>query len=175
MAHPAASPILEALAFDDVLVVPGFSEVLPTATDTTARLTPSIGLNIPLISAAMDTVTEAAMSIAMAQAGGLGVIHKNLTPEQQAAEVRRVKKYESGMVVNPLTIDPDQTLADARALMTRRYSHQPRRALRHRPFRAGPHADDAREPDHRPPRRWPRRGPPPVAPPSDREAAGGGR
>jgi IMP dehydrogenase len=118
MAHPAASPILEALAFDDVLVVPGFSEVLPTATDTTARLTPSIGLNIPLISAAMDTVTEAAMSIAMAQAGGLGVIHKNLTPEQQAAEVRRVKKYESGMVVNPLTIDPDQTLADARALMT---------------------------------------------------------
>jgi IMP dehydrogenase len=118
MARVGETPILEALAFDDVLVVPGFSEVLPAATDTTARLTPSIGLNIPLISAAMDTVTEAAMSIAMAQAGGIGVIHKNLTPEQQAAEVRRVKKYESGMVVNPLTIDPDQTLADARALMT---------------------------------------------------------
>jgi IMP dehydrogenase len=109
--------IQEALAFDDVLVVPGFSEVLPGATDTRARLTPSIGLNIPLISAAMDTVTEAAMSIAMAQAGGIGVIHKNLTPAQQAAEVRRVKKYESGMVVNPLTIHPDQTLAEARALM----------------------------------------------------------
>ena len=110
--------IPEALAFDDVLVVPGFSDVLPNATDTRARLTPSIGLNIPLISAAMDTVTEAAMSIAMAQAGGMGVIHKNFTPEQQAGEVRRVKKYESGMVVNPLTIHPDQTLADARALMT---------------------------------------------------------
>ena len=118
MAHPGETPILEALAFDDVLVVPGFSEVLPNATNTSAQLTPSISLNIPLISAAMDTVTEAAMSIAMAQAGGMGVIHKNLTPDQQAAEVRRVKKYESGMVVNPLTIDPDQSLADARALMT---------------------------------------------------------
>ena len=117
MAPKPDSAIQEALAFDDVLVVPGFSDVLPSATDTRARLTPSIGLNIPLISAAMDTVTEAAMSIAMAQAGGIGVIHKNLTPTQQADEVRRVKKYESGMVVNPLTIDPNQTLADARALM----------------------------------------------------------
>ena len=117
MAHSPDVPIREALAFDDVLVVPGYSEVLPAATDTRARLTPSIALNIPLVSAAMDTVTEAAMSIAMAQAGGIGVIHKNLTPDQQAAEVRRVKKYESGMVVNPLTIHPDQTLAEARALM----------------------------------------------------------
>jgi IMP dehydrogenase len=113
-----ASTIEEALAFDDVLVVPGFSEVLPNATNTSARLTPAISLNIPLISAAMDTVTEAPMSIAMAQAGGIGVIHKNMTAEQQGAEVRRVKKYESGMVVNPLTIHPDQTLAEARGLMT---------------------------------------------------------
>jgi IMP dehydrogenase len=108
----------EALAFDDVLVVPAYSQVLPSATNTATRLTRGISLNIPLISAAMDTVTEAEMAIAMAQLGGMGVIHKNLTPEEQAAQVRRVKKYESGMVVNPLTIHPDQTLADARLLMT---------------------------------------------------------
>jgi IMP dehydrogenase len=107
----------EALAFDDVLVVPAYSQVLPSATSTATRLTRDITLNIPLISAAMDTVTEAEMAIAMAQLGGMGVIHKNLTPEQQAAQVRRVKKYESGMVVNPLTIHPDQTLADVKTLM----------------------------------------------------------
>jgi IMP dehydrogenase len=112
-----ASRILEALAFDDVLVVPAFSSVLPSSTDTRTLLTRAIGLNVPLISSAMDTVTEAPMAIAMAQHGGIGVIHKNLTPEEQAAHVRRVKKFESGMVVNPLTIHPDQTLADARALM----------------------------------------------------------
>jgi IMP dehydrogenase len=117
MALDLTSTIPEALAFDDVLIVPAYSDVLPTATDTRARLTGSIGLNIPLISAAMDTVTESAMAIAMAQAGGIGVIHKNLTQERQAAEVLRVKKYESGMVVNPLTIHPDQTLAEARTLM----------------------------------------------------------
>ncbi|MBB5372290.1 IMP dehydrogenase [Acidocella aromatica] len=109
--------IAEALAFDDVLLVPAYSQVLPNAVSTTTRLTREISLNIPLVSAAMDTVTEAAMAIAMAQQGGIGVIHKNFTIEQQAAEVRRVKKFESGMVVNPLTIYPDQTLADARALM----------------------------------------------------------
>ena len=108
----------EALAFDDVLLVPGYSQVLPSATDTRTRLTRTISLNIPIISAAMDTVTEAAMAIAMAQQGGLGVIHKNLEPGEQAAQVRRVKKFESGMVVNPLTIHPDQTLADVTALMT---------------------------------------------------------
>ncbi len=113
-----SSRVEEALAFDDVLVVPGYSEVLPNATDTRARLTRTIGLNIPLIASAMDTVTEGPMAIAMAQQGGLGVIHKNLTIEQQAAQVRQVKKFESGMVVNPVTIHPDQTLADARALMT---------------------------------------------------------
>ena len=109
--------IADALAFDDVLLVPAYSQVLPNAVSTATRLTREISLNIPLISAAMDTVTEAAMAIAMAQQGGIGVIYKNFTIEQQAAEVRRVKKFESGMVVNPLTIFPDQTLADARALM----------------------------------------------------------
>ncbi len=109
--------IAEALAFDDVLLVPGYSLVLPATVKTVTRLTRRISLNVPLISAAMDTVTEAQMAIAMAQQGGIGVIHKNFTIEEQAAQVRRVKKFESGMVVNPLTIFPDQTLADARALM----------------------------------------------------------
>jgi IMP dehydrogenase len=109
--------IAEALAFDDVLLVPAYSQILPNLVRTGTRLTRGISLNIPLISAAMDTVTEAPMAIAMAQQGGIGVIHKNFSPEEQAAEVRRVKKFESGMVVNPLTIHPDQTLADARAMM----------------------------------------------------------
>ncbi len=115
---PPGSRIAEALAFDDVLLVPAYSQILPAATNAGTRLTRGIGLNIPVISAAMDTVTEAAMAIAMAQQGGIGVIHKNLTIEEQAAHVRQVKKFESGMVVNPLTIHPDQTLAEARALMT---------------------------------------------------------
>jgi len=109
--------VSEALAFDDVLVVPAYSQVLPSTTDTRTRLTRTINLNIPVIAAAMDTVSEAEMAIAMAQLGGMAVIHKNLEPDEQAAQVRRVKKFESGMVVNPLTIYPDQTLADARALM----------------------------------------------------------
>ncbi len=113
----ARAPIEEALAFDDVLLVPAYSAVLPSRTDVATRLTRRISLNIPLVSAAMDTVTEAAMAIAMAQAGGIGVIHKNLEPEDQAAQIRQVKKFESGMVVNPVTIHPDQTLAEARALM----------------------------------------------------------
>ncbi|SDB55211.1 IMP dehydrogenase [Belnapia rosea] len=108
--------IAEAYAFDDVLLVPAYSAVLPHQTDTRTRLTREIALNIPLVAAAMDTVTEAPMAIAMAQAGGIGVIHKNMTAEEQAAQVRRVKKFESGMVVNPVTIHPDQTLADVRAL-----------------------------------------------------------
>ncbi len=109
--------ISEALAFDDVLLVPDYSQVLPSATDIATRFTREIRLNIPLISSAMDTVTEGAMAIAMAQHGGIGVIHKNLSPADQAAQVRSVKKFESGMVINPVTIHPDQTLADARALM----------------------------------------------------------
>ena len=107
----------EALAFDDVLLTPGYSTVLPGEVDVRTRLTRSISLNLPILSAAMDTVTEGRLAIAMAQAGGLGVIHRNLTPEQQAEEVRQVKKFESGMVVNPVTIHPDATLADALALM----------------------------------------------------------
>ncbi len=110
--------VSEALAFDDVLVVPNYSEVLPNTVSTRTQLTREIALHIPLVSSAMDTVTEAAMAIAMAQLGGIGVIHKNLDIAEQAAQVRRVKKYESGMVVNPLTIGPDQTLAEARALMS---------------------------------------------------------
>jgi len=113
----ASARITEALAFDDVLLVPAYSQVLPTKVSTVSRLTRGISLNIPLVSAAMDTVTEAAMAIAMAQQGGIGVIHKNFTLEEQAAQVRKVKKYESGMVINPLTIFPDQTLEEARALM----------------------------------------------------------
>ena len=108
--------IAEAFAFDDVLLVPAYSAVLPHQTDTRTRLTRDIPLNIPLVAAAMDTVTEANMAIAMAQAGGIGVVHKNMAPADQAAQVRRVKKFESGMVVNPVTIHPDQTLADVRAL-----------------------------------------------------------
>jgi IMP dehydrogenase len=112
-------PIAEAYAFDDVLLVPAYSTVLPAQTLAHTRLTKEIRLNIPLISAAMDTVTEAPMAIAMAQAGGIGVIHKNFSPEDQAAQVRQVKKFESGMVVNPLTVHPDQTLAEVRALQER--------------------------------------------------------
>ncbi|HEX4261536.1 MAG TPA: IMP dehydrogenase [Acetobacteraceae bacterium] len=115
---PPASRIEEALAFDDVLLAPAYSQVLPGSADTTTRLTRAISLNIPVISAAMDTVTEGPMAIAMAQQGGIGVIHKNLTIDEQTAHVRQVKKFESGMVINPLTIHPDQTLADARTLMT---------------------------------------------------------
>ena len=111
--------IREALTFDDVLLVPSASSVLPGQADTRTRLTKSVELGIPLISAAMDTVTEAALAIAMAQAGGMGVIHRNLTVEEQAEHVRRVKKFESGMVVNPVTIAPDATLADALSLMER--------------------------------------------------------
>ncbi|HYB11205.1 MAG TPA: IMP dehydrogenase [Alphaproteobacteria bacterium] len=109
--------IREALTFDDVLLVPARSEILPTETDTRTRLTKRVELGIPLLSAAMDTVTEAALAIAMAQAGGLGIIHKNVTVAEQANEVRKVKKFEAGMVVNPLTIGPDATLADALKLM----------------------------------------------------------
>jgi IMP dehydrogenase len=108
----------EALTFDDVLLKPAASAVLPNQTDIRTRLSRTIELGIPLMSAAMDTVTEAAMAIAMAQVGGIGVIHKNLDPEAQANEVRKVKKFESGMVVNPVTIHPEQSLADALALMS---------------------------------------------------------
>jgi IMP dehydrogenase len=111
--------IREALTFDDVLLVPGASEVLPSTADTRTRVTRSISLNIPLLSSAMDTVTEDRMAIAMAQAGGMGVIHKNLDVAEQARQVRRVKRFESGIVYNPITLTSDQTLADAKALQER--------------------------------------------------------
>ncbi len=113
------SSIPEALTFDDVLMRPGLSEVLPSETDIRSRITRRLKLNIPILSSAMDTVTEARMAIAMAQAGGLGVIHRNLTPEEQADHVRQVKRFESGIVVNPVTIGPEATLADALSLMSR--------------------------------------------------------
>jgi IMP dehydrogenase len=111
--------ISEALTFDDVLLRPGHSGVAPSMVDVSTRLTRDIALHLPIMSAAMDTVTEARLAIAMAQAGGIGVIHQNLSPADQAAEVRKVKRYESGMVVDPITIHPDETLADALALMAR--------------------------------------------------------
>jgi IMP dehydrogenase len=110
--------IREAFTFDDVLLKPGLSDVMPGEVDIRSRVTRAIPLNIPIMASAMDTVTEARMAIAMAQAGGLGVIHRNFDPEGQAAQVRQVKRYESGMVVNPLTISPDATLDDALKLMS---------------------------------------------------------
>ncbi|MCV6596637.1 MAG: IMP dehydrogenase [Mangrovicoccus sp.] len=111
--------IREALTFDDVLLVPAASTVLPSEADPRTHVTREIALNIPLLSSAMDTVTEGRMAIAMAQAGGMGVIHRNLSVDEQAREVRRVKRFESGVVYNPITLTPDQTLADAKALCER--------------------------------------------------------
>ncbi|TWB52905.1 IMP dehydrogenase [Nitrospirillum viridazoti] len=114
-----ALQIREALTFDDVLLEPAASSVMPAEVDTRTRLTKTIELGIPLMSAAMDTVTESALAIAMAQAGGMGVVHRNMDIERQAEEVRKVKRFESGMVVNPITIAADATLADALGLMAR--------------------------------------------------------
>ena len=112
----AQGDIPEALTFDDVLLLPAESAVLPTGVDTQTRLTNSIPLNIPLVSAAMDTVTESNMAIAMAQAGGIGVIHRNMSVEAQAAEVYRVKRFEAGLVLDPVTISPDSTISELRAV-----------------------------------------------------------
>ncbi|OFX01183.1 MAG: IMP dehydrogenase [Alphaproteobacteria bacterium RIFCSPHIGHO2_12_FULL_63_12] len=112
--------VREALTFDDVLLEPGASEVMPSQVSTKARLTREVTLNIPILSSAMDTVTEAEMAIAMAQNGGIGVLHRNLSVEEQAEQVRRVKRFESGMVVNPLTLSPDATLDEAWKIMDER-------------------------------------------------------
>ncbi len=117
LARISSQTLIEGLTFDDVLLRPGHSEVLPSEVQIATRLTRDIALNLPIIASAMDTVTEARMAIAMAQNGGLGVIHRNLEPEAQAEQVRLVKRYESGMVMNPITIHPDETLADALATM----------------------------------------------------------
>ncbi|MFH2008411.1 MAG: IMP dehydrogenase [bacterium] len=113
--------LVQTLSFDDVLVLPAYSEVLPSECDVSTKLTNEISLNIPLISAAMDTVTEAETAITLAREGGLGVIHRNLSPEVQATEVIKVKKSESGIVVDPVTVHPDQTLGDALGLMSRHH------------------------------------------------------
>src|ERR1700679_3488280 len=111
--------IPEALTFDDVLLVPAYSEVVPSQVSTQTRLTKNITLTTPLMSAAMDTVTESRLAIAMAQQGGLGVVHINLTIEQQAGEIDKVKRSESGMIVDPVTIAPEQTIAAALEVMRR--------------------------------------------------------
>jgi IMP dehydrogenase len=112
--------IREGLTFDDVLLEPGPSEVIPTQVDTKSKFTRSINLNIPLVSSAMDTVTEARLAVAMAQVGGMGIIHRNLSVERQAEEIREVKRFESGMVINPITINPETTLAEVRDIIARR-------------------------------------------------------
>src|SRR5438309_9886613 len=106
----------KALTFDDVLLVPSYSSVLPRHTDLATSLSRNIRLNLPLVSAAMDTVTEARLAIALAQEGGIGIVHKNLTPKQQAAEVARVKRYESGVLRDPITVSPDMTVREVIAL-----------------------------------------------------------
>jgi IMP dehydrogenase len=106
------------LTFDDVLVVPGYTEVLPNQTDVSAFLSPGINLKIPILSAAMDTVTEARLAIALAREGGLGIIHRNLSPVDQAAEVDKVKRSQSGMIVEPITLPPDATLREAEEIMS---------------------------------------------------------
>jgi len=112
--------IREGLTFDDVLLEPGRSEVMPGEVNTETKFTREISLNIPIVSAAMDTVTESRLAIAMAQAGGMGILHRNLTVEEQADQVREVKRYESGMVINPLTINPDTTLREIKEITARR-------------------------------------------------------
>src|ERR1700686_187079 len=112
-------PILEGLTFDDVLLVPGKSSVLPTEVSTQTQLTRKISLNIPLVSAAMDTVTESRLAIAMARQGGLGFVHRSMTIERQAEEVDRVKRSESGMIVDPVTISPDLSVREALDIMNK--------------------------------------------------------
>jgi IMP dehydrogenase len=109
--------VKQGLTFNDVLLIPGKSEVLPWEVDTSTRLTNNICLNIPLLSAAMDTVTEARLAVALAQEGGIGIIHKNLTPAEQADEVEKVKRSESGMIVDPITLGPDANLSEAMEIM----------------------------------------------------------
>ena len=111
--------IEEALTFDDVLLVPAHSVVMPKDVSLQTKVTRDIALNIPLLSAAMDTVTESRLAIALAQEGGLGIIHKNLTPSEQAAEVNTVKKYESGVITEPVTVSPDMKVRDVMALRER--------------------------------------------------------
>ena len=157
--------IPEGLTFDDVLLLPARSEVLPAEADTRTRLTRAIPLNIPIVSSAMDTVTESHLAIALAQQGGVGFIHRNMSIDRQAEEVDRVKRSESGMIVDPITIAPDKKISDALALMERyrisgvpvttgrqagRHPDQPRSALRIALRSADLGRDDEGQPHHRP-------------------------
>src|SRR5215218_5758436 len=108
---------IEGLTFDDVLLVPAYSEILPRDVEIKTRLTKDITLNVPMLSAAMDTVTEAALAIALAREGGIGILHKNMTIEKQADQVRKVKRSESGMIIDPITLTDDATIGDAQRLM----------------------------------------------------------
>ena len=117
MSHKDQKFLPEGLTYDDVLLVPAYSEVLPRETNLVSNFTRNIQINVPFVSAAMDTVTESAMAIAMAQEGGIGVIHKNMTIEQQAIEVTKVKRAENGMIINPVTITKNKTVGDALAMM----------------------------------------------------------
>src|SRR5690348_17906538 len=114
---PSEAGLATALTFDDVLLVPQHTTVVPTQVDISSRFTRGIRLNVPIVSAAMDTVTESGLAIAMAQLGGLGIIHKNLSIDEQAAEVDRVKRSESGMIVNPITLGPSNRIYEALELM----------------------------------------------------------
>ena len=153
------------LTFDDVLLLPAASDVVPSEVDTTARLSRNISVRIPLLSSAMDTVTEARMAIAMARQGGVGVLHRNLSIEEQAQQVDLVKRSEAGMVTQPITIGPDATIAEADAMCARyrisgvpvtdrrrhagRHHHQPRHPVRDRPLPPGPRGHDADAAGHR--------------------------
>ncbi len=153
------------LTFDDVLLLPAASDVIPATADTSSRLTRRIRLKVPLVSSAMDTVTEARMAIAMARAGGMGVLHRNLPVAEQAGQVETVKRSEAGMVTDPVTCSPENTLAEVDAMCarfrisglpvvthgrcSRRHHHQPRHALRGRPEQAGLRGDDEGPVDHR--------------------------
>jgi IMP dehydrogenase len=156
--------IPKALTFDDVLLVPAHSSIMPRDVTLRARLTRNISLNLPLVSSAMDTVTESRLAIALAQEGGIGIVHKNLSPKAQAAEVAKVKRFESGILKDPITVPPNMSVRDVLALthlhkisgvpvldgQTRcRYRHQPRPAIRNQARPARPeHHDPARSPGH---------------------------
>jgi IMP dehydrogenase len=178
----------KALTFDDVLLVPAHSAILPRDVSLATRLTRKIQLNLPLLSAAMDTVTEARLAIALAQEGGIGIVHKNLNPKAQAAEVAKVKRFESGVLKDPITVPPTMTVREVLALTRSyrisglpvvdngggRHRHQPRHALRDQPGSAGTqHHDAARAAGHGQRRQLARggQGPDAQAPPGAR--AGG--
>ena len=184
------SRIREGLTFDDVLLVPGASEVLPAEVDLKTRFTRELSLNIPLVSAAMDTVTEHETAICMAQNGGIGIVHKNLSVSAQAGEIDKVKRSESGMIVDPITMHPEQRIYEALEVMARykisgvpgdprgqgrRHPHQSRPALRSRHAPRNFERDDDGEPRHRPAWYHPGASQGAAPRPSDRKAPGGGR